>query len=372
MSKVITQEQLGFDDVLIAPRYGFINSRKNVNLLTPYNFKHSMHNKWIGVPIIGANMDTVGTIELSNHMSKHHCMTALHKHYSEDELINFFKNPKTDKDLELLLNNQHHLEHSFYSMGISDAEFEKLNRVIDQVGYWQESNLPSEDSGLRFVCIDVANGYMQNMVDFCRKVKEKHPSLTIMAGNVVSSEMVRVFDSVGVDIVKVGIGSGSVCTTRKIAGVGRPQLSAILDCAEEADKCGIYIASDGGCTVPGDVAKAFAAGASFVMLGGMLAGHKESGLKSIVQDGKTYYEYYGMSSGNAMNKHAGSVADYRAEEGKRVLLKDKGSLDKTLQSILGGVRSACTYVGADDLSLLNLNSHFYKSNIQTNDVYGKE
>lgn len=371
MPKIIEEQQLDFKDVLIKPRIGNVNSRKEVDLRVEIDFKHS-DNKWVGVPIIAANMDTVATMDMANHLATYQCMTALHKHYDDKELVNFFKRDKSKKGIEQLKQNSHHLEHVFYSMGIREQDYEKFEKVLDRVGYWGEHEDPSQDGGIRFVCIDVANGYMSDFANFCQFFKSKHPSITLMAGNVVSADIVRILDSVGVDMVKVGIGPGSVCTTRKIAGVGRPQLSTIIDCAEEANRCGIHIVSDGGCTVPGDVAKAFAAGASFVMLGGMLAGHEEIGLKKIIDDdGKEFFEFYGMSSGDAMGKHSGGVAGYRAEEGKRVLIPSRGPLDFTMQSILGGVRSACTYVGATSLPELQANAQFYKTNIQTNDVFGK-
>lgn len=370
MPKIIEQQQLDFKDVLIKPRIGDVNSRREVDLRVGIEFKHST-DTWVGVPIIAANMDTVATMSMANAMAKHHCMTALHKHYSVEELVSYFSHGESEQDQEDLINNKHHLEHVFYSIGITQYDYEKFEQVLDKVGYWSGQEDPTKDAGIRFVCIDVANGYMSDFAKFCEFFKTKHPSITVMAGNVVSGDMVRILDSVGVDIVKVGIGPGSVCTTRKIAGVGRPQLSTILECAEEANRCGIHIASDGGCTVPGDVAKAFAAGASFVMMGGMLAGHEEIGLNKIIENGKEFFEFYGMSSGNAMGKHSGGVAHYRAEEGKRVLIPNRGSLENTLQSIFGGVRSACTYVGANSLPELADNAEFYKTTIQTNDIFGK-
>lgn len=370
MPKIIEEQQLDFKDVLIKPRIGNINSRKEVDLRIGIDFKHS-EDTWVGIPIIAANMDTVATMEMANAMAAHQCMTALHKHYSVEELIKYFGKDSSEVGVQDLNDNKHHLEHVFYSMGITQTDYEKFEQVLDNVGYWANKSDPTDNSGIRFVCIDVANGYMSDFAKFCEFFKSKHPSITVMAGNVVSGDMVRILDSVGVDLVKLGIGPGSVCTTRKVAGVGRPQLSTILECAEEADRCGIHVVSDGGCTVEGDVSKAFAAGASFVMMGGMLAGHEDIGLKKIIENGKEYFEFYGMSSGNAMNKHAGGVANYRAEEGKRVLIPNRGFLNDTLQSILGGVRSACTYVGANSLPEFRLNAQFYKTNIQTNDVFGK-
>jgi GMP reductase len=199
------------------------------------------------------------------------------------------------------------------------------------------------------VCIDVANGYTEAFVRFVEKFRESHPKLTIMAGNVVTGEMTEELILSGADIVKVGIGPGSVCTTRNMTGVGYPQLSAVIECADAAHGLDGRICADGGCSAPGDIAKAFGGGADFVMLGGMFAGHAECAGEVVEQDGERYQRFYGMSSRAAMEKYAGGVADYRAAEGREVLVKIRGPLANTVQEILGGVRSACTYVGARTL-----------------------
>jgi GMP reductase len=230
-----------------------------------------------------------------------------------------------------------------------------------------------EKSGdeIKFVCIDVANGYTETFIDFVKKFRDLFPTITIMAGNVVTADITEALILAGADIVKVGIGPGSVCTTRKMTGVGYPQLSAIIECADAAHGLGGHICGDGGCTVPGDVAKAFGGGADFVMLGGMLAAHNESGGEVVERDGKTYRRFYGMSSDVAMEKYAGGVAKYRASEGKEVILPARGPVENTVQEILGGVRSTCTYVGARKLKDLSKCTTFVRVSQQINEVYGK-
>ena len=224
---------------------------------------------------------------------------------------------------------------------------------------------------IEYVCIDVANGYTEAFVNFVKKVREAYPDLVIMAGNVVTGDMTEELILSGADIVKVGIGPGSVCTTRRMTGVGYPQLSAVIECADAAHGLGGRICSDGGCTVPGDIAKAYGGGADFVMLGGMLAGHDESGGETVEENGRVFKRFYGMSSRNAMEKYAGGVAQYRAAEGKCVLLPARGPVENTLQDILGGVRSACTYVGARRLKELTMRTTFVRVSMQTNDVFGR-
>ena len=223
---------------------------------------------------------------------------------------------------------------------------------------------------LQMICIDVANGYREVFLNFVRRVRDAFPEKIIIAGNVATREMTEALILAGADIVKVGIGPGSVCTTRKVAGVGYPQLSAISECADAAHGLNGHVMSDGGCTSPGDIAKAFAAGADFVMLGGMLAGHDESGGEMVKgEDGRDYKSFYGMSSSRAMEKHYGEVAEHRAPEGKEVRVPYKGPLEITVQSILGGLRSACSYVGARRIKDLPKCTTFIKVNMTTNEVF---
>lgn len=362
--------QLDFKDVLIRPKRSSLSSRSEVSLTKEYHFLNSKQI-WKGVPIIAANMDTVGTFSMAKALSKHECMTALHKHYSEEDLIKFFKKPTTKEELDLLSNNKHHLQHSFYSLGILDKDLEKFNNVLKEVGYWNPEIPDIDNSGIKMVCVDVANGYTQSFVNFCKNFRKQHPQLIIMAGNVVTGDIVEELLFSGVDIIKVGIGPGSACTTRKVAGVGRSQLSAIIDTADAAHGLSGHICGDGGCTYPADVAKAFGGGTDFVMLGGMLSGHAESEQELIEdKDGRKSMKFYGMSSSEAMQKYAGGVAKHRASEGKSVLIPYKGNVEQTILSILGGVRSACTYVGAKNLKELPKRTTFYRVTMQTNNIYG--
>jgi GMP reductase len=225
---------------------------------------------------------------------------------------------------------------------------------------------------IKMICLDVANGYSEFFVATVRKVRAKHPSHTIVAGNVVTGEMVEELLISGADVVKVGIGPGSVCTTRKQTGVGYPQLSAVIECADAAHGLGGMIVSDGGCAMPGDFAKAFGGGADFVMSGGMFAGHDESGGKLIEVGGKQFKEFYGMSSTTAMEKHSGKVAEYRASEGKTVQIPYRGPVKATILEICGGLRSACTYVGASSIKEMSKRTTFIRCTVILNPVFEKE
>ena len=337
--------KLDFKDVLIRPKRSSLTSRSEVDISRTYEFLHSK-KKYHGIPIIAANMDTTGTMEIARALSRHQLSTALHKHYSDEELLAFFAEPQQSSN--------------FYSMGITAPDFEKFKRVMDKANGTIEN-----------VCVDVANGYTKAFISFIHKLRAAYPAITIMAGNVVTGEMTEELILDGVDIVKVGIGPGSVCTTRRMTGVGYPQLSAIIECADAAHGLRGLICADGGCTSPGDLAKAFGAGADFIMLGGMLAGHDECGGEVIEQDGARKMHFYGMSSREAMDKYAGGVAGYRAAEGKDVLLDYRGPVENTVQEILGGVRSACTYVGARTLKELSKRTTFVRVSQQLNEVFGQ-
>ena len=244
------------------------------------------------------------------------------------------------------------------SSGSGSGDFEKLQEII--------KNIPE----IKFICLDVANGYSEHFVLFVKQVRNAFPNHTIMAGNVVTGEMVEELILAGADIIKVGIGPGSVCTTRKKTGVGYPQLSAVLECMDAAHGLGGHIISDGGCTCPGDICKAFGAGADFVMLGGMLSGHDQCGGEVVVKaNGKKVKQFYGMSSSTAMNKHHGGVAEYRASEGKTVEVPYRGDVEQTILDILGGLRSACTYTGASKLKELPIRTTFIRVTQQTNEIF---
>jgi len=247
-------------------------------------------------------------------------------------------------------------DHLAISVGTNKKEYEKAKEII-------------ATCNLNWICIDIANGYSEHFVDFVRKVRKDHPKMNIIAGNVVTADMTQELILAGADIVKVGIGPGSVCTTRIQTGVGYPQLSAVIECADAAHGLGGHIIADGGCTCPGDVAKAFGAGADFVMLGGILAGHDEGG--GVVNVKERTVQFYGMSSDTAMNKHSGGVADYRSSEGRTVEIKYKGPVECTVKDMLGGLRSTCTYVGASTLKQLSKCTTFVRCTQQFNGVFVK-
>ena len=338
--------KLDFKDVLIRPKRSTLTSRSDVDITREFVFRHA-GVKYHGIPIIASNMDTTGTIEMARALDAFRLSTALHKHYSVDECVRFFRSLERKSS-------------AFYSMGITKADEEKFKRVVDAAG-----------EAVEYVCIDVANGYHENFGTFVTRIRSAYPRLVIMAGNVVTGEMTEELILSGADIVKVGIGPGSVCTTRKMTGVGYPQLSAVIECADAAHGLSGLICADGGCSTPGDVAKAFGGGADFVMLGGMFAGHEESGGERVERDGATYQRFYGMSSKAAMERYAGGVAEYRAAEGKEVLVPYRGPVANTAQEILGGVRSACTYVGARRLKELSKRTTFVRVTQQLNEVFGK-
>ena len=338
--------KLGFKDVMIRPKRSTLKSRSQVSLERNFTFVNSK-KKWSGVPIIAANMDTVGTFEMAEALAKEKIITAVHKHYTPEEWTAFLNN-QPDSIYEYIA----------LSTGTGKADEEKIKQIMD------------EHPQIEFLCIDVANGYSEHFVEFVKNARRNFPHKTIIAGNVVTGEMVEELILAGADIIKVGIGPGSVCTTRIKTGVGYPQLSAIIECADAAHGLGGHIISDGGCKIPGDVAKAFGGGADFVMLGGMFAGHDESGGDIVEEHGKKFRLFYGMSSQTAMDKHAGGVAEYRASEGKTVKVPYKGPVSETVKDILGGVRSTCTYVGASELRELSKRTTFIRVAEQHNEVFG--
>ena len=332
---------------MIRPKRSTLKSRSEVSLLREFKFLHSAQS-WEGVPVMAANMDTVGTFEMALSLAEHQLFTAIHKHYSLEQWQAFLGNYGEEV-----------FDHIAVSTGTSEHDEQKIKALMDA------------HPGLKFICIDVANGYSEHFVHFVKKMRDHFPDKVIMAGNVVTGEMVEELLLAGADIIKVGIGPGSVCTTRVKTGVGYPQLSAIIECADAAHGLGGQIISDGGCTVPGDVAKAFGGGADFVMLGGMFAGHDESGGELIEEEGKQFKAFYGMSSKTAMDKYSGGVANYRSSEGKTVKVPYRGPVDETVKDILGGIRSTCTYVGAIRLKELTKRTTFIRVQEQHNQVFSK-
>jgi len=370
--------KLDYKDVLIRPKRSTLKSRSEVSLERKTNFRNYEPDfdigdyHYRGIPIMAANMDGVGTFEMADALADVGLFTCLVKTYTISELVDFFNND----------NKRTRVSHVAYSMGISVADKDKFRSV------YQLSN-----GSIKYVCVDVANGYTERFVDFIRNLRHEYPHIVIIAGNVVTADQTQELILNGADIVKVGIGPGSVCTTRIQTGVGYPQLSAVIECADAAHGLGGHIIADGGCTCPGDVAKAFAAGADFVMLGGMLAGHDEGGGKVIdkyfnpnmefyissrthgeyqaVVELRKFVQFYGMSSKAANDKHFGGLKEYRSSEGREVLVPYKGNVLNTIQDLLGGIRSTCTYVGASRLKQLSKCTTFVRCTQQFNAVYAK-
>jgi GMP reductase len=346
--KIDNEVKLDFNDVLFRPKRSTLSSRSEVQVERTYKFKHSGRT-WCGVPIISSNMDTISSVEMFKKLSSQKFLTCFHKYINIDDVIS-----ACDEGFDS--------QYFILSTGITDRDFEN---IVTQVSQLKDSNIQTH-----FICIDVANGYMFKLLEFCKKMRAQFPNITLIAGNVVTREIVEELSiNGGIDIIKVGIGSGAVCTTRLQTGVGMPQFSAVMECADAAHGLDSMIISDGGICHPGDVGKAFGGGADFVMIGSMLAGHSECPGELIEEDGKKYKLFYGMSSDTAMNKYHGGVASYRSSEGKTVKVPYKGSVENTMNNILGGVRSTCTYIGASRLKDLNKCATFVRVNRQVNNFY---
>jgi GMP reductase len=375
--RIESELKLDYKDVLIRPKRSTLKSRSEVDLQRSFyfrNFEPDFPNNgtgdphYSGIPVIAANMDGVGTFAMADALSKQGIFTCLVKAYSADELAEFFYG-----------DGLYRTDYVAMSIGTSAQDFEKLVAVYSRV-----------QDNLKYICIDIANGYSEHFVEHVREIRKRFPHLVIIAGNVVTGEMTEELILSGADIVKVGIGPGSVCTTRIQTGVGYPQLSAVIECADAAHGLGGHIIADGGCSSPGDVAKAFAAGADFVMLGGMLAGHDEGGgdiitktyltneiddqglygpVGSQIKQDKQFVQFYGMSSKSANDKHFGGLKDYRSSEGRTVLVPYRGPVANTVQEILGGIRSTCTYAGAKTLKQLSKCTTFVRCTQTHNPVY---
>ena len=323
--------KLDYSDVLIRPKRSTMSSRGEVKLERTHRFLWSK-KKWTGIPIMSANMDTVGTPAMHKVLAKHGMITCPAKHHLKKNINKFISGKKN----------------ICWFGGIDDIS--KLSKI---------------SSG--FIGLDVANGYTIRFVDAVKKLRNKCPKATIVAGNVVTADMTQELILAGADIVKVGIGPGSVCTTRVKTGIGYPQLSAVIECADAAHGLNAHIIADGGCVSSGDIVKAFAGGADFVMIGGMLAGHDECEGELVNGEMK----FYGMASKSAMNKHNNNN-HYRGVEGKTVSVPYKGKVDDTIKDILSGIRSACTYVGANRLKTLSKCTTFVRVNNTHNTIYGNE
>ena len=371
--RIESDVKLDYSSVLIRPKRSTLGSRKSGDLHRGFNFRNFKpvtdqpeQKHWRGVPIMASNMDGVGTFEVADKLAQDGMFTCLVKTYSAMQLVGFFDDPDKPQRKEFVA----------YSMGITEEDHDKFRLVYEQA------------PDIKYVCIDVANGYSERFLEFVKQFRTLYPHIVIIAGNVVTADQTQELILNGADIVKVGIGPGSVCTTRIKTGVGYPQLSAVIECADAAHGLGGHIIADGGCTCPGDVAKAFAGGADFVMLGGMLAGHDEGGGEVITKhfangeatkldngnflphyEEKQFVQFYGMSSKAANDKHFEGLKEYRASEGRDVLVPYRGELKNTLQDILGGLRSTCTYAGAARLKHLSKCTTFVLVDNQYNKVY---
>ena len=343
--------KLDYDDVLIVPGRSTVSSRKLVQLETTVRFLNRSR-EFRGIPIMAANMDGVGTFDLADSLLARKMFTCLTKFHSAEDLVGYFSGDESRSD------------YCAVTIGISEEDWQNFTAVADSLG-----------SRLRYACMDVANGYTDRFVNCVRNFRQSYPDIVLIAGNVVTPEQTTRLIEAGADVVKVGIGGGSVCETRIKTGVGYPQFSVIVECVHAAHRVGARIAADGGCITPGDVAKALAAGADFVMLGGMFAGHAEGGGNIIdrffrseevdehgnqVVEKRQFVEFYGMSSKTANDKHFGGLQNYRSSEGRTVLLPLKPSLDSTVNDLLGGLRSTCSYVGAEKLSQLPEKASFVR------------
>ena len=342
---VSSRPKLDFKDVLIVPNKTSIKSRKNVSLTRKMNFNNN-NISWEGTPIIASNMDTVSGLDAFNVLRQYDYITCFPKAYNM-KLINKLCFPE-----ELKYTNNYML-----SCGVSDKEINILCNLVYTLSF--------KGIAVKFICIDVANGYMKSLSDACLRLRETYPDIIIVAGNVVTpGATYDLIKNAGVNIVKVGIGSGSVCTTRLKAGVGYPQLSAVLECSDAAKSAHGYTISDGGIIYPCDVSKAFGAGADFVMCGSIFAGHDESPGTIIIDPltQKKYKQFYGMSSETANNKYNNGLQKYRSAEGKEVKIPLKGSLHNTINDLNGSIRSTCTYTNSQYIEELNENTHFIMVN----------
>lgn len=375
MTQILPETYLDYSDILIKPKMGKnLNSRKDVNLIREYKFKHGQIRTGLG--IFNANMATVGNFETAKHLLKAGMFATLHKFYTAEEIINFMDECQKEKI---------NYDNLFISVGIKNGKFEveKLKKIEDGAR-WFKIN----------ICIDAPNFYIDKAFETLTACRQLYPESVIMCGNIASSDICHKLLEYA-DILKIGIGSGAVCTTRKMTGCGVPMVSLILDCADIAHSVGGMICADGGIVEVGDICKAFALNADFVMSGGMFAGTDETEGEVIekcyktneyaidmineskpvpdqpLYDIKKYKLYYGMSSTLANNKFAGGMKDYKASEGREVLIPYTGSLDDILQDIKGGIASACTYIGAANVKDMSKCATIIKVNHTINKVFEK-
>ncbi|MBC62992.1 MAG: GMP reductase [Chloroflexi bacterium] len=328
-------KKINFDDVLIYPKASRYNSRKEIILDSKINFPKSRVS-WTGIPLMASNMDFVGTFSMGFKLQKHYISNAVSKFYTKEEWVQS-------------INEGLNLDYNFLTFGLD--EIKTISKYISHITS-KTNKVP------KFLVFDVPNGYIKKFSDVIEITRKEFPKLGIIAGNVVTAEGVKILIESGADGVKVGIGSGSVCSTTDVTGIGYPQLSAVIECSKEAKRHNAFIVSDGGIKTSADVVKAFAGGAGYVMLGSLFSGHIEGGAPITKIKNKEYRTLYGMSSTQAMNKHYGNVADYRASEGQSILVEDKGTIENTISQILGGIRSACTYIDAKNIGEIYEKSDF--------------
>ena len=337
-----TERKLDFKDVLIVPKNSEVISRNLVDL--ERNFKFRYYKKELKcIPIIVSNMSSVGTLSMAKEMCKNKCLTVLHKFIDYDKLNN------------MIVQNEIDPTYVFMSCGVNQNDIINTEKILNE-------------KKIDKLCIDIANGYLNKLDETIRHFRNMYPDILIMVGNVVTQERCNQLSEAGADIIKIGIGGGSCCLTREKTGIGYPQLSCVLDCHKEYT-CNSLLVSDGGCSNPSDICKAFGAGADFVMLGGMLGGHDECEGEVVEINGKKKMLIYGMSSQTAQNLHNGGMEKYRTSEGRTLHIDYKGSVKDTLNDILGGLRSYGTYIGCDTIKDFEYCTQFIIVNRQLNNPY---
>jgi GMP reductase len=341
--RILDDIKLDYQDVLLRPKRSTLVSRKDVLLERTFTFYHSP-KKWTGLPIMSANMATSGTFEVARVLSKYKMITTFHKYYSVKDFEKFFKT----------FNNP---DYVCYTLGIRDKDIAQLKMM-------KRKKLLEKFS---FICLDVPNGYLQGFLEVIKEVRKMCPKHIIIAGNVVTNEITEEIILAGADIVKIGIGPGAACTTRRMTGVGYPQLSAVIECADAAhgiaNERGVgRIIADGGQQYPSDIAKAFCGGADFNLCGSLFSGFEQSGGETVIKDGKKFKEYFGSSSNKAMRDFYGKKDIHRASEGRYTLIPHKGDMHDFIQDLMGSLRSTATYIGARQLKEFPKRATFLKVN----------
>jgi GMP reductase len=360
------ETKLDFSDVLIVPQRSTLNSRSEILLERTFHFYHSPRI-WKGIPIICANMSFC-SFDMAKELANHKMIACLHKYHSLDELSNYFNS------------NPQNINYTFVSIGYKKSDLNHLLELKNKINIQPN------------ICIDVPNGHMDAFVKYCKKVRENFPESIIIAGNVTNTSSTQeLIIYGGVDIVKIGIGGGSACTTRFLTGCGVPQLSCCLENSyiahglQNGEKKLGLVCSDGGHKTVGDVCKALCAGSDFVMLGGYFAGtescngewtfehkaylNKDNKYKDInwwqpnspgyeTEKRKTKFTYYGMSTHHSQQLYEDNIKHYRASEGTKITVEYKGTVDRVIQELLGGIRSCCCYIGADTIKNMNKCAEF--------------